>query len=230
MVLQATPQTVLLVEDEPAFRQLMRHMLEGQGYTMLAPRNCADALQVAESHPTPIHLLLTEIVMPSMDGFELATRVTSMHPETRVLFMTEHGVDRPEVAQSLQRTPHAFLVKPFTSNELKARVQVLFALEGLDLWHPPAAPRVISAIPVLYRPAGQPEWQGGLTVNISESGILMDAVSALAPESRLDLTFEMFKAIGRLGSGTVSRCGRVVRHATPTPSIPHPLGIQFLSA
>ena len=169
--------------------------------------------------------------MPKMGGFELATRVTAIHPETRVLFITGYGVDRPEVEQSLQRTPHAFLLKPFTSNELTAKVQqVLLTREGLHPWHPPATPRFIRAIPVLYRPAGQTEWLRGLTINISECGILLEAVSALAPESRLDVTFEVSDAIGRLGSGTVTRTARVVRHGTPTPSVPYPLGIQFTSA
>ena len=86
----------------------------------------------------------------------------------------------------------------------------------------PAAPRFIQAIPVLYRPSDQTEWLRGLTVDISESGILLEAVRALAPGSRLDLTFKASTSV--LGSG------RVVRNGTPTPAIPHPVGIQCISA
>ncbi len=91
-----------------------------------------------------------------------------------------------------------------------------------------AAPRFIQAIPTLYRPADQTEWLRGLTVDISESGILLEAVRALAPGSRLDLTFKASTSV--LGSGPVSRSGQVVRNGTPTPAIPHPVGIQFISA
>ena len=91
-----------------------------------------------------------------------------------------------------------------------------------------AAPRFIQGIPVLYRPSGQIAWLRGHTVNISESGILLEAVRALAPGSRLDLTFEASESV--LGSSPVSRSGRVVRNGTPTPAIPHPVGIQFISA
>lgn len=92
-----------------------------------------------------------------------------------------------------------------------------------------AAPRFIQAIPVLYRLSDKTKWLRGLTVDISESGILLEAVRALAPGSRLDLTFEASKSV--LGSGgPVNRSGQVVRNGTPTPAIPYPVGIQFISA
>ena len=88
-------ETVLLVEDEPSIRQLMRRMLAGQGYMMLEARNGAEALGVAESHPTPIHLLLTDVVMPSMDGFTLAARLQALRSETRVLFLSRSRAGPP---------------------------------------------------------------------------------------------------------------------------------------
>ncbi len=93
-----------------------------------------------------------------------------------------------------------------------------------------AAPRFIQAIPVLYRPSDQTEWLRGLTIDISDSGLLLEAVAALAVGTRLGLTLELSEAVGSLMSGTIRRHGRIVRHGTPTPAIPHLLGIQFVSA
>ena len=93
-----------------------------------------------------------------------------------------------------------------------------------------ATPRFIRAIPVLYRPSDQPAWLRGLTIDISDSGLLLEPVSVLAVGTRLDLTLELSEALGSLMSGTIRRHGRIVRHGTPTPAIPHQLGIQFVSA
>jgi len=233
MAQQAALQTVLLVEDEPSIRQLIRRLLLSRGYQLLEAHDGSEALEIADQRRAPLDLLLTDVIMPKMNGFSLAARVTFRHPETRVLFITGHAADRPEVEDKLRRTPHAFLLKPFTGTALTQKVQYLLLArerEGLHPWPPPEAPRFIKAIPVLYRPSDdQTEWLRGLTIDISDSGILLEAVSALALKLRLDLTFEAPEAIGRLGSGTVSRRGHVVRNGTPTPSIPHPLGIQFIS-
>ena len=232
MTQQAAPRTVLLVENEPCIRQLMRRLLLSLGYQLLEARNGSEALEVADQRRAPLDLLLTDVIMPKMNGFTLAARVTSRHPETRVLFITGHAADRPEVEDVLRRTPHAFLLKPFTATALTQKVQYLLLArerEGLHPWHPPAAPRFIKAIPIRYRPSDQTAWLRGLTIDVSDSGILLKAVSALAPGSRLDLTFEAPEATGRLESGTLSRRGRVVRNGTPRPSVPHPVGIQFIS-
>ena len=236
MAQQAASRTVLLVDDEPSIRQLMRRLLLSLGYQLLEACNGSEALEVADQRRAPLDLLLTDVIMPKMNGFALAARVTSRHPETRVLFITGQAADRPEVEDTLRRTPHAFLLKPFTATALTQKVQYLLLArerEGLHPWHPPAAPRFIKAIPVLYRPSdqtAQTAWLRGLTIDVSDSGMLLEAVSALAPGSRLDLTFEAADAISSLGSGTLSRSGRVVRNGTPTASIPHPVGIQFISA
>ncbi len=230
MAQQAAPRTVLLVEDEPSIRQLVRRLLLSRGYQLLEACNGSEALEVADQRRAPLDLLLTDVIMPKMNGFALAARVTSRHPETRVLFITGHAADRTDVEDTLRRTPHAFLLKPFTATALTQKVQYLLAREGLHPSDPRAAPRFIKAIPVLYRPSDQTAWLRGLTIDISESGILLQAVSALAPGSRLDLRFEASDAISGLGSGTMSRGGRVVRHGSPRPGIPHPVGIQFISA
>lgn len=232
MAQQAAPPTVLLVEDEPSTRRLIHRLLLSLGYQLLEASDGNQALEVVDQRRAPLDLLLTDVIMPKMNGFTLAARVTSRHPETRVLFITGQAADRPDVEDTLRKTPHTFLLKPFTATALTQKVQYLLLArerEGLHPWHPPAAPRFIKVIPVLYRPSDQTAWLRGLTIDVSDSGFLLEAVSALAPGSRLDLTFETADAISSLGSGTLRRSGRVVRNGTPRPSIPYPVGIQFIS-
>ena len=167
--------------------------------------------------------------MPDMNGFALAARVTSLHPETRVLFITGYAADRREVKATLQWTPHAFLLKPFTSTALRQKVEyVLLTRDGVSAAHAPTAARFSQALAVRYRPADQTAWLRGRTINVSNSGVLLAAVSALALGSRLDLAFQPTEAVGSLGSGMISRHGRVVRHGTPTTSIRHPVAVEFI--
>ena len=88
MAQQAAPRIVLLVEDEPSIRQLLRRLLLDLGYQLLAAPHGSKALEVADQRRAPLDLLLTDVIMPKMNGFALAARVTSLHPETRVLFIT----------------------------------------------------------------------------------------------------------------------------------------------
>ena len=210
--------TLLLAEDEASIRQLMLRMLDGCGYNMLEARNGDEALKVAESHPTPIHLLLTDVMMPGMDGFQLATRLTRLRSETRVLFLSGHADDRPEVRKGLAQTPYPFLLKPFTQETLRQRIRAVLT----------GSARFVKALPVLYRVQGEPEWKRGLTVNISESGVLLEAASPVALGTLLEMTFELQERLGRLDAGPVTCLGRLVRHAEPTRSVPHPLAIQFV--
>ena len=124
-------ETVLLVEDEPSIRQLMRRMLTGHGYTMLEARNGVEAMGVAESHPTPIHLLLTDVVMPSMGGFELAAQLQALRSETRVLFLSGHAEDSPKILDGLEKSDHAFLLKPFTQDALHKKIREV--IDGVDV-------------------------------------------------------------------------------------------------
>jgi CheY-like chemotaxis protein len=115
-------ETVLLVEDEAAVRNLTRRVLEGYGYTMLTTENGYEALRVAQERQGPIHLLLTDVVMPKMGGRELAERLTPARPEMKVLYLSgytddaivHHGVLEPGIA---------FLQKPFTPQVLGRKVR-----------------------------------------------------------------------------------------------------------
>ncbi|MBI1728374.1 MAG: PAS domain S-box protein [Candidatus Rokubacteria bacterium] len=80
-------ESILLVEDEEAVRALAREVLEGYGYTVFEARDVADAMLIAERHTGPIHLLVTDVVMPQMSGRALAERLASLRQEMKVGFM-----------------------------------------------------------------------------------------------------------------------------------------------
>jgi two-component system, cell cycle sensor histidine kinase and response regulator CckA len=124
-----TPQathTILLVENEPAIRQLIRRMLEQRGFHVLEARHGKEAAALADGYREPIHLLLTDIVMPGMTGFELAGHLALAHPEARVLFLSGYG-DSARVRQGLEGSHQAFLLKPFTQDVLGAKIQEVLA-------------------------------------------------------------------------------------------------------
>jgi len=86
-------ETVLLVEDEAAVRDVTRAQLESLGYRVLSCANAAEALMVAAGHTQPLHLLLTDVVMPGMNGRELAARLALSRSDLRVLFTSGYGED-----------------------------------------------------------------------------------------------------------------------------------------
>ncbi|HEX7615913.1 MAG TPA: response regulator [Thermoanaerobaculia bacterium] len=120
-------ETVLLVEDEPAVRNLAKVVLEHRGYTVLVAENGAAALDVVSRDPRLIHLLLTDLVMPGMNGRELASRVLALRPAIKVVFMSGYAAD---VATDFPADPASgFLSKPFTERALTAKIrEVLDAL------------------------------------------------------------------------------------------------------
>ena len=95
---------------------------------------------------------------------------------------------------------------------------------------PARAPRFIRAVPVLYRRVGEEEWQRGMTVNMSESGMLLEAAQPIPLAKSVELSFQLAEPVGRLGPHLVRCVGKVVRHGFATPSVPHPLGVQFVEA
>jgi PAS domain S-box-containing protein len=122
---RAVPQgseTVLLVEDEAEVRGLARDILHGQGYTVLEAANGDEALRIGRRHRGPIHLLVTDVVMPQMGGRELATRLTTVRRETKVLYMSGY-TDDAVLRQDAAATATAFLEKPFTAESLAAKVR-----------------------------------------------------------------------------------------------------------
>jgi len=115
-------ETVLLVEDEAALRSLAQEILRDQGYKVIAAGSGAEALDLARSHPAPIDLLVTDVVMPGMDGRELADRLGPVHPETRCLFMSGY-TDDAVVRRGVREEGMPFLQKPFTIDALALKVR-----------------------------------------------------------------------------------------------------------
>lgn len=129
----AAPQgteTVLLVEDEDSVRELARRILVGRGYRVLEAADALQALEVARGHPEPIHLLLTDVIMPGLNGRELAEQLRPQRPGIEVLYMSgysDHAVLRDQTLNSGTN----FLHKPFTPESLAVRVR-----DVLDLRRP----------------------------------------------------------------------------------------------
>ena len=119
-------ETILLVEDEEMVRALAQAILERYGYTVLAARNVQDALRFAQEDLRPIHLLLTDTIMPVMNGPELAERFLSFRPETKVLFMSGY-TDKVTGYAVTRGSSTTFLQKPFTPEGLTRKVRELLS-------------------------------------------------------------------------------------------------------
>src|SRR4029077_14963045 len=171
-------ETILLVEDEPNLRRLARQALESQGYSVLDAADGASAIQVSNSHQGPIHLLLTDVIMPGMNGRELALRISSLRPEARVLYMsgyTENAIGHNGTLDE----GITLLQKPFTLPALKAKVREVldtplpqeatmsarFAGTGRAREKlPPFRPhRFKLQLPLKYRQLGENDWRAGTT-------------------------------------------------------------------
>jgi PAS domain S-box-containing protein len=121
-------ETVLLVEDEPALREAAREILETGGYTVLDASDGPKGVAAAAAHPGPIHLLLTDVVLPGMNGPKVARELARSRPDVKVLFVSGYTGDAAAHAELL-RPGTAFLTKPFTSHELLRRIRELLGSE-----------------------------------------------------------------------------------------------------
>jgi signal transduction histidine kinase/ActR/RegA family two-component response regulator len=115
-------ETVLLVEDEAMVRSLVRNVLQLPGYTVLEAVDADQALQRSGAHPGPIHLLLTDVVMPGMSGRALAERLAPVRPDMRVLFMSGY-TDDAMVRHGVFSEGHGFIQKPFSATALMEQVR-----------------------------------------------------------------------------------------------------------
>jgi PAS domain S-box-containing protein len=119
-------ETILLVEDEEALRELTRSLLANCGYTVLSAEQPADAIEIAGQHKGPIHLLLTDVVMPGMSGLALAGKLAPSRPDMRVLYMSGYtGFTHPELLDSNAD----ILVKPVARDTLFRKVHEVLALD-----------------------------------------------------------------------------------------------------
>jgi DNA-binding response OmpR family regulator len=115
-------ETVLVAEDESAVRRFVTRLLAEAGYRVLEAEDGALALVLAERTREPIHLLVTDVVMPELGGGALATRIKDTHPETRVLYLSGYP-DEQLGHEGVVAADAAFLAKPFRADELRERVR-----------------------------------------------------------------------------------------------------------
>ena len=123
-------ETILVVEDEAPVRHLIRDVLRTHGYQVLQAENGHDALTIASSHPGPIDLVMSDVVMPGISGLEVADRVAQLRPRVRVILISGYA-DDAIAAYGVMDPSITLINKPFQLHELTQRVR-----EVLD-----AAPR-----------------------------------------------------------------------------------------
>jgi PAS domain S-box-containing protein len=221
-------ETILLVEDEANLRYLARQYLEKQGYRVIEAADGAVAMQIAVAHEAVIHLLLTDVIMPGMNGRELAQRISEIRPNVKVLYMsgyTENVVGHNGTLDAGVR----LLQKPFNLRDLKRIVrevldatptppEVAMSVQSA-VPHSPYAREITPSraqrfklhLPLRYRRVGEKLWHEGTTENISRSGMLFKSEEVLQPSSQLEINLVLPAEIAGLSATEVVCRGEVVR-------------------
>jgi two-component system, cell cycle sensor histidine kinase and response regulator CckA len=115
-------ETVLVVEDQEGIRDIVRETLRRNGYQVLIAVDGDEALQMASAYPDPIHLLVTDLVMPNIGGRELAHRLTPLRPEMKVLFMSGYSEHSALEIEATSQSA-SVLQKPFSLDALARNVR-----------------------------------------------------------------------------------------------------------
>jgi two-component system cell cycle sensor histidine kinase/response regulator CckA len=127
-------ETVLVVEDEAGVRELACQFLRDKGYTVLEAQGGMEALDIARQHPGTIHLLLSDMVMPKMNGSELAVRLKAIRPETRFAFMSGYSeFSKGDLGQNFPEAP--MLQKPFSPVSLVEIVRAALTRGSAEQTH-----------------------------------------------------------------------------------------------
>jgi PAS domain S-box-containing protein len=227
---ETAQETILVVEDEVNLRRLTRQFLENQGYTVMEAADGAAAVQICVAHQGIIHLLLTDVIMPGMNGRELAQRVSEIRPNIKVLYMsgyTENAIGHNGTLDA----GITLLQKPFTLHALKAKVREVLNHNTLPQEVAMSARAVVNSearvprdkvprfraqrfnlhLPLRYREVGEQGWRQGTTANISRSGLLFKAEEVLQPNAQLEINLVLPAEIAGLSPTEVVCRGEVVR-------------------
>jgi PAS domain S-box-containing protein len=124
-------ETILLVEDEKGVRELAREYLASSGYTVIEAEDGHTALELAAMHVGPIHLLLTDVVMPGISGRELAERVSQIRPGIKIIYMSGY-TDQAVVHHGILRNDAVLLQKPFTLMTLAGKLREMLAVPAVQ--------------------------------------------------------------------------------------------------
>jgi len=130
-------ETILIVDDEVQVLALVAELLRTQGYAVMSTWDPDEALRLARAHSGPIHLLLSDLVMPVMTGHELATEICAIHPDMKVLFMSAYSIETAEDYNVRLAPGEPFLGKPFSIAVLQRTVR-----DALD-YEAPSSPHLI---------------------------------------------------------------------------------------
>ena len=126
-------QTILLVEDEPSILKLCKLIFERNGYTVLAFEKAMDAIKMEEGYHGTIDLLVTDVMMPEMNGFELSKKLLALHPELKILFISGYTAD-VIARNTVPDHQYTFLQKPFNNKSL---MTVVYNILNSELLHEP---------------------------------------------------------------------------------------------
>ena len=225
-------ETILLVEDEANLRYLARQFLEKQGYRVIEAADGVVAMQIAVAHEGVIHLLLTDVIMPGMNGRELAQRMSEIRPNTKVLYIsgyTENVIGHTGTLDAGVR----LLQKPFTLRDLKSKVREVLdstpipredampvrtaqaAAQGQQPIPSTRAQRFQLHLPLKYRRLDEEKWHDGQTRNISRSGLLFQAEDLLPANVQLEINLVLPAEIAGLSATEVVCRGEIVRTVKP---------------
>ena len=123
-------ETVLVVDDDPQVRTLLRSILSRHGYAVLVAESAGDALLVSEQYAGVIDLLVSDVVMPRMTGPQLVQRLVLLRPTMAVLLCSAYA-DELAAGDGVQAPGHAFLAKPFSRDEILRKVRQLLDAEAV---------------------------------------------------------------------------------------------------
>ncbi len=233
-------ETILLAEDEANLRYLARQFLEKQGYKVIEAADGAAAMQIAVAHEGVIHLLLTDVIMPGMNGRELAQRISEIRPQTKILYMsgyTENVIGHDGTLDA----GVSLLQKPFTLRDLKSKVREVLdstpIIREVDMPVQTArasarqrseesvlsrAPRFQLHLPLKYRLLNEEKWHDGETRNISRSGLLFQAEDFIQPNVQLEINLVLPAEIAGLSPTEVVCRGQIVRTVKSAGEEMHP--------